>query len=57
MDALIQLFVSVTGSGSRCEAGGFPSQAHLLALLTHQASWETLASCLTYLLQPDRVAE
>ncbi|BFZ03172.1 hypothetical protein BsWGS_06208 [Bradybaena similaris] len=48
---------SAQGSGGRCETGGFPSQAHLLALLTHQASWETLASCLTYLLKPDRVAE
>ncbi|CAG5115061.1 unnamed protein product, partial [Candidula unifasciata] len=48
---------SALGSGSSCETSGFPSQAHLLALLTHQASWETLASCLTYLLKPDKIAE
>ncbi|GFN78406.1 integrator complex subunit 1, partial [Plakobranchus ocellatus] len=31
------------------------SQAHLLALLTHQASWSTLIQCLTRLLQPGKI--
>ncbi|KAH9505267.1 Integrator complex subunit 1 [Bulinus truncatus] len=32
-----------------------PSHAHLLALLTHQTSWETLTQCLSRLLQPVKV--
>ncbi|CAL1532926.1 unnamed protein product [Lymnaea stagnalis] len=37
--------------------GGVPSQAHLLALLTHQTSWDTLTRCLTHLLEPNKIAE
>lgn len=45
----------VEGSGER--SGGVSSQAHLLALLTHQASWPTLVQCVSRLLQPEQAQQ
>ncbi|XP_055874632.1 integrator complex subunit 1 isoform X1 [Biomphalaria glabrata] len=42
-------------AAKRNTAACVPSPAHLLALLTHHTSWETLTGCLVRLLQPHHI--